>query len=80
MLGRRGPGATGGAKDYIINGKLTGGFAVAAYPAKYRESGVMILIINQNGSLLQKDLGNSTDQAAATMTAFNPDKTWRVAE
>lgn len=80
MLDKQGTDAKGGAKDYVVNGKMTGGFAVVAYPAEYRQSGVMTFIINQNGPLLQKDLGNSTDQVAAAMTEFNPDKSWTLVE
>jgi hypothetical protein len=80
ILDKQGADAKSGAKDYVINGKMTGGFAVVAYPAEYRQSGVMTFIINQNGPLLQKVLGNTTDQAAAAMTEFNPDKTWTVVE
>lgn len=80
MLEKQGSGAMGGAKDYITNGKMTGGFAVLAYPAEYHQSGVMTFLVDQNGQLLQKDLGNSTDQVAAAITEFNPDKTWTVVE
>ncbi|HYK36590.1 DUF2950 domain-containing protein [Alloacidobacterium sp.] len=80
MLDKQGPDAKGGAKNYIINGKLIGGFAVVAYPAQYRDSGIMTFIINQNGPAFQKDLGPTTDQVAATMTEFNPDKSWTVVE
>jgi hypothetical protein len=80
ILGKQGGDAKGGARDYVVNGKMTGGFAVLAYPAEYRQSGVMTFLINQNGPLLQKDLGNNSDQVAAAMTDFNPDKTWAVAE
>ena len=80
ILDKQGANAKGGAKDYVVNGKMTGGFAVLAYPATYRQSGVMTFILNQNGPLLQKDLGNNTDQVASAMTEFNPDKTWTVVE
>jgi hypothetical protein len=80
MLDKQGADAKGGAKNYIVNGKMTGGFGILAYPAQYRDSGVMTFIINQNGTLLQKDLGKTTDQIASTMTEFNPDKTWTVVE
>ena len=78
LLDKQGADAKGGAKDYVVNGKMTGGFAVLAYPAQYRESGVMTFLINQNGQLLQKDLGKDTDQVASAMTEFNPDKSWTV--
>jgi hypothetical protein len=80
MLEKQGSAAIGGAKEYLTNGKMTGGFAVLAYPAEYRRSGVMSFLIDQDGQLLQKDLGNNTDQVAAAMTEFNPDKTWTVVE
>ena len=64
--------APGGAKDYIVNGKMTGGFAFVAYPAEYGNSGVMTFMINQDGVLLQKDLGKNTTQTTTTMTEFDP--------
>lgn len=76
MFTRQGSHAPGGAKDYVANGKMTGGFAFVAYPAEYRNSGVMTFIINQDDVLLQKDLGNSTTETAAAMTEFDPDSSW----
>jgi Protein of unknown function (DUF2950) len=76
MLTRQGSHAPGGAKDYVVNGKMTGGFAFVAYPAEYRNSGVMTFIINQDDVLLQKDLGNTTTETAAAMSEFDPDSTW----
>jgi hypothetical protein len=66
----------GGAKEYMVNGKMTGGFAFIAYPAEYGNSGVMTFMINQDGVLLQKDLGKTTAQTATAMTEFDPDSTW----
>jgi hypothetical protein len=68
----------GGAKDYMVNGKMTGGFAFVAYPAEYGNSGVMTFIINQDGVLLQKDLGKTTTETATAMSKFDPDSTWTV--
>jgi len=79
MLTRQGANVPGGAKDYVVNGKMTGGFAFVAYPAEYRNSGVMTFINNQDGVLLQKDLGTTTEQIAAAMTEFNPDESWTTA-
>jgi hypothetical protein len=79
MLTGQGPNAPGGAKDYIVNGKMTGGFAFVAYPAEYRNSGVMTFLINQDGVLLQKDLGSTTEQTAVAMTQFDPDHSWTLA-
>jgi hypothetical protein len=80
MLDKQGPDAKGGAKSYIVNGKMTGGFAVVAYPAQYGDSGIMTFMINQNRVMFQKDLGKTTDAVASAMTEFNPDKTWTVVE
>jgi hypothetical protein len=80
MLTRQGAEAPSGAKDYVVNGKMTGGFAFVAYPAEYRNSGVMTFIINQDGELLQKDLGTDTGQTAAAMTEFDPDPSWTPAQ
>jgi hypothetical protein len=76
MLDKQGSNAPGGAKDYVVDGKMVGGFAFVAYPAEYRNSGVMTFIINQDGVLLQKDLGKGTTEAATAMTAFDPDASW----
>jgi hypothetical protein len=65
----------------VVNGKMTRGFAFIAYPAEYRGSGVMTFLINQDGYIFEKDLGQKTSDAAKAITSFNPDKTWkRVAE
>jgi len=76
MLSRQGSHAQGGAKDYVVDGKMVGGFAFVAYPAEYRNSGVMTFIINQDGVLLQKDLGKTTTETASAMTEFDPDAGW----
>ena len=76
MLTRQGDHAPGGAKDYMVNGKMVGGFAFVAYPSEYGNSGIMTFIINQGGVLLQKDLGKTTIETAAAMTEFDPDATW----
>jgi hypothetical protein len=80
VLRSQGPSAPGGARDYMVNGELTRGFAFVAYPAEYRNSGVMTFIVNQDGKVYQKDLGTNTKAIASAMTAYNPDKTWQVAE
>jgi hypothetical protein len=77
ILDKQGPDAKGGAKTYISNGKMTGGFAVVAYPAQYGDSGIMTFIINQSGVPFQKDLGTKTNEIASAMTEFNPDEGWK---
>jgi hypothetical protein len=80
ILTKQGPAATGGTVDYVVNGKMIGGFALAAYPAEYRNSGVMTFIVNHDGTVFQKDLGPKTDQIAEAITAFNPEKGWTKVE
>jgi hypothetical protein len=80
MLDKQGTGAPRGAKDYVANGKMTGGFAIIAYPAEYGNSGIMTFIVNQDAVTLQKDLGKTTDQVASAITEFNPDQSWTVVE
>ncbi|HEX8879801.1 MAG TPA: DUF2950 family protein [Candidatus Acidoferrum sp.] len=76
MLSGQTAKARGGAKNYIADGKIVGGFALVAYPAEYGDSGVMTFMINQDGSLLEKDLGETTVQRATAMTDFDPDSDW----
>jgi hypothetical protein len=72
--------APGGAKQYVVNGKQTGGFALVAYPAEYGNSGIMTFMISQDGVLLEKDLGKTTTETATAMTNFDPDPGWRIVE
>ncbi|MEJ2689384.1 MAG: DUF2950 family protein, partial [Deltaproteobacteria bacterium] len=75
ILTAQGPHAEGGAFNYIVNGKMVLGYAMVAYPAKYGVSGVMTFIVNQEGVIYQKDLGDKTPEAA-NMTTFDPDSSW----
>ena len=79
ILTKQGATAKGGAKDYLVNGKLTGGFAVLAYPAKYRNSGIMTFIVGPDGVVYQKDLGEKTADIAAAITEYNPGDGWTPA-
>jgi Protein of unknown function (DUF2950) len=78
ILKAQGPHAPGGAKEYVKGGRMTGGFAIVAYPAEYRASGVMTFVIGPQGVVYQKDLGDGTTEAATSMTAFDPDSSWKV--
>jgi hypothetical protein len=80
ILTGQGAHAKGGAKSYLVDGKMTGGFAFVAYPAEYRNSGVMTFLVDQTGIVYQKDLGPNTADIAKQMTSYNPDKTWVTAE
>ena len=78
MLKGQSDKAPGGAKEYEVNGKMTGGFAFVAYPAEYGNSGVMTFMVNQDGVLLQKDLGKTTTETATAMSEFDPDASWKI--
>ena len=79
FLTKQGAGAKGGAKDYLVNGKLTGGFAAVAYPSEYRNSGIMTFIIAKDGIVYQKDLGEKTSALAESMTDYDPSDGWKPA-
>jgi len=77
ILTKQGAAAPGGEEDYVVRGKMIGGFGLVAYPAEYRNSGVMTFIVNHDGTVFQKDLGPSTTKAAERITSFNPDPSWK---
>ena len=77
ILTRQGPDAPGGAYDYVVQGRMIGGFALIAWPASYGNSGVMTFIVNHEGVVYEKDLGLGTAAAAGKITRFNPDKSWK---
>jgi Protein of unknown function (DUF2950) len=76
MLYRQGDIANGGSREYFKGGLLTEGFALVAWPADYQVSGVMTFIVDQDGVVLQRDLGEGTAAAAAAMVSFDPDASW----
>jgi hypothetical protein len=80
ILKGQGKSAPGGAYQYVINGHMVAGFALVAWPAEYNVSGVMTFIVNQNGTVYQKDLGPKTAEIAKAMTLYNPDRTWKRAQ
>jgi hypothetical protein len=80
ILTRQGPNAPGGEMDYVVNGKMIGGFALVAYPSEYGNSGVMTFVVNHKGEVYQKDLGELTEAIAKRMKEFNPDQTWKKVE
>jgi hypothetical protein len=77
ILKSQGPNAEGGAYDYVVKDNMIFGFAMIAWPAKYGSTGIMSFIINQSGAVYEKDLGKSTDKMAASINAYDPDKTWK---
>jgi len=79
ILTAQGPSAPGGAKSFVKNGRMTEGFGLIAWPAKYDYTGVMTFIVNQDGVVYEKDLGPNTATAAAAIKSFNPDSSWQRA-
>jgi hypothetical protein len=77
ILTKQGPNASGGGLDYVVRGRMIGGFALVAYPAQYGNSGVMTFLVNHAGTVFEKDLGLTTAPIAERMTSFNPDQTWK---
>jgi hypothetical protein len=76
VLRSQGPSANGGARDYLVDGKLAGGFALLAYPDAYDRSGIMTFMVNQDGVVWQRDLGENTATEAAAIQSFDPDQNW----
>jgi hypothetical protein len=80
VLTAQGPNAPGGAIDYIVNGRMIGGFGLVAWPARYGDSGVMTFVVNHDGVVYQKNLGPQTAQLAPTISRFDPDPSWQKVE
>ena len=80
VLTDQGKSAAGGAKSYLVSGKMTGGFALVAYPARYRSSGVMTFMVGPNGIVYEKDLGRKTETEALSIKSFDPNSSWHKAE
>ena len=77
ILTKQGNTAKGGAKDYIVNGKMTRGFAILAYPAEYQASGIMTFLVGADGIVYEKDLGPKTADAVAAITEYDPGDGWK---
>ncbi len=80
LLYGQGPDAPGGAYDYLVNGRMIGGFAVIAWPVRYDETGVMTFMVSHSGDVYESDLGWDTAQEAGAISVFNPDKGWEKAD
>jgi hypothetical protein len=78
ILTAQGPHASGGARNYLEKGELSGGFALVAWPAQYGKTGVMSFIVNQDGKVYQKNLGPGGAQTASALKSFDPDASWQV--
>jgi hypothetical protein len=79
ILAAQGKNGPGGAYDYVVGGRMIGGFAAVAWPVKYGDTGVMTFIVSHDGVVYEKDLGPDTAARARAMTRFDPDATWRKA-
>ena len=79
-LTAQGPSARLGARDYVVKGAMIGGFAAIAWPANYGVTGVQTFIVNNDGVVYQKDMGDDTAKIAPTIKTFDPDKTWTVTD
>lgn len=80
LLESQGPHAPGGAKDFVVNGRMTEGFALIAWPAEYGNSGVMSFLVSHHGVVYERNLGRHTARIASAMREFDPDPNWNVAE
>jgi Protein of unknown function (DUF2950) len=80
ILTSQGRHAPGGTRSYVVEGKMVAGYAFVAYPVEYRSSGVMTFIVDQSGTIYEKDLGPNTTKLAQAMTAYDPDSTWHKVE
>jgi hypothetical protein len=76
IITRQGPHAPGGARNYVVGGRMTGGFALLAFPARYGDSGIMTFIVNQAGIVFEKNLGPATAGVAPNITQYDPDDGW----
>ena len=80
IVTRQGSAAPGGARDYVVNGRMSGGFAMIAWPADYGNSGIMSFIVSADGLIHEADLGSQTATVAASINAYNPDQSWRIVD
>ena len=80
ILKSQGKDAPGGEYDYVVKGKMIGGFALIAYPAEYGNSGIMTFMVSHDGVVYEKNLGKDAEKIATAMKKFDPDKTWKKAE
>lgn len=80
ILKAQGPHAPGGAYDYVVRGRMIGGYALVAWPAQYGVSGIMTFLVNHDGVVFSKDLGPNSAKLASEMTRFDPDSTWKKEE
>jgi hypothetical protein len=78
ILTAEGKSVPGGARSYVVDGNMSGGFALVAYPARYGYSGVMTFIVNQSGVVYERDLGPETSKIAGSLSEYDPDKSWEI--
>ncbi|MGH6692046.1 MAG: DUF2950 family protein, partial [Gammaproteobacteria bacterium] len=76
----QGSAAPGGATDYVVDGEMSRGFALVAWPAYYDSTGIMSFVVSHDGVVHEKDLGAGTDAVARAMSSYNPDASWAAVE
>jgi len=77
ILTAQGPAAPGGARDYVVSGRMSGGFALVAWPAEYDVTGIMTFLVSQDGIVSEKDLGPESGKVGPGITLYNPDSSWK---
>jgi hypothetical protein len=80
ILSSQGRHVPGGSKKYVVDGQMSAGFAFVAYPVDYRSSGVMTFVVDESGTIYEKDFGPDTTKLAQAMTVYDPDSTWHKTE
>lgn len=80
ILTSQGAAAAGGAKDFLVDGNMVRGFALLAYPVSWGSSGVMTFVVGPDGRVFERNLGPSTPEAAAAITTYNPDASWKLSD
>lgn len=77
VLKKQGPDAAGGAAEYVVNGRMTGGFGLIAYPAKYGNSGIMSFLVGKDGVVYEADLGPDSLNVGRGIDSYNPGSAWK---
>jgi len=80
ILTRQGKNAPGGARNFVVNGHMTGGFALIAYPSTYADSGIMTFVVNQDGIVYQKNFGSATARIVRQISHYDPDPSWQLSQ
>jgi hypothetical protein len=80
VLTAQGDNAPGGARKYVVSGKMTEGFAILATPVRYAETGIVTFMVGPHGVVYERDFGPDTTKIAASIQEFNPSEIWSLVE